>query len=83
MCPFCPHNYGFGFGPIAFWVGAIISILFWVAIIYFIYLLIKKAGWLQKSEDKDKDTALKILEERFAKGEIDQREFEERRKLLK
>lgn len=83
MCPFCPHNFGFGFNQSSFWIGTILSIIFWVAFVCFIYWIIKKAGYLEKPEEKAKNNALKILEERFAKGEIDQKEFEEKRKLLK
>jgi len=44
MCPFCPHNFGFGFGSTTFWIGTILSILFWIALIYFVYWLIRRAG---------------------------------------
>ena len=80
MCPFCPH--GFGFEPQVFWLGAVISIIFWVTFIYFIYWLIKRAGWLEQPEEKGKSNALRILDERFAKGEIDKQEYEERKKEL-
>ncbi|KKQ94300.1 MAG: hypothetical protein UT66_C0012G0033 [candidate division CPR2 bacterium GW2011_GWC1_39_9] len=82
MCPFCPHSYELGFGSQVFWVGAVLSILFWMAIIYFIYWLIKQVGWLEKPEEKGKSNALRILDERFAKGEIDKQEYEERKKEL-
>lgn len=32
---------------------------------------------------RDRDSALQILRERYARGEIDRAEYEERRKLLK
>ncbi|OIP22183.1 hypothetical protein COS74_04950 [bacterium CG06_land_8_20_14_3_00_33_50] len=82
MCPFCPHNFGFGFGSTTFWIGTILSILFWIALIYFVYWLIRRAGWLQRSEEKSKNRAIQILNERFAKGEIDRKEYEERKKEL-
>ncbi|HBG81598.1 TPA: hypothetical protein DDW69_02030 [candidate division CPR2 bacterium] len=82
MCPFCPHNFGLGFGQTAFWVGTVLSILFWSAFIYFIYWLIKRAGWLERPEARGRENALRILDERFAKGEIDKKEYEERKRDL-
>ena len=60
------------------------SILFWVLIIVGVVFITK---WvLERSRDKkegagrNKETALDILEKRYAKGEIDQERFEQIRK---
>lgn len=78
-----PHaGMGFGFG------GWILMILFWVLLIAAIALLIK---WLisprsgsdsEPASERRSNRALDILRERYARGEIDHEEFEERRRRL-
>jgi len=71
------NMFGWGFG------GGIMMILFWVAIIFFIVWVVREIG---DKKDSDKTSSLKsaldILKERYAKGEIDKKEFEEKKKDL-
>lgn len=71
-------GYGLGFG----WI---LTLLFWVLVIWLIYTLIKHVSG--KGDDglnlKDQeDSAMKILKDRYAKGEINKEEFDQKKKDL-
>jgi len=76
----CGMGYGMG------WFGPIIMIIFWAALILGIVALIR---WLFVSTRhpghgpaQREDAALELLRKRYARGEIDREEFEQKRKDL-
>lgn len=78
-----PGMMGWGYGG---WVMGIINIIFWVVVIIGIFYLIKYLSFASKQsgqQTKGTDSALDILRERFAKGDINKEEFEEKKKILK
>ena len=75
-CPGCDYSgYWFGFLPIP--LGMLITIF--VLIFLFIWALRMMPGGRHRRRGP---SALDTLDERFARGEIDRAEYEERRKLL-
>lgn len=76
-----PGMMGWGMG----WLMPIIMVAFWIAVIVGIVFLIR---WLVVSTGAggrrvtSEDSALEILKRRYARGEIEKEEFEEKRKSL-
>jgi putative membrane protein len=72
---------GWGMG----WFGGIFMIIFWililVALVFFIKWLVQSTGRGQTGPAAG-NRALEILKERYARGEIDTAEFEEKKKVL-
>jgi putative membrane protein len=60
--------------------------LFWILIIFVIVLLIRAARGNSSSNEQranqQRETPLEILEKRYARGEIDEEEFQRRKKEL-
>lgn len=74
MWPFHEHMYGWG--P---W-GIIVMLVFWLLVIAGAVALIRY--WMNGRREPGERTSLRILEERYARGEISREEFIEKRKDL-
>lgn len=76
-------HWGWGMG----WFGGIFMIVFWILVIIGMVFLIR---WLVQStrggapphSRTESSRAIDILKERYARGEIDKQEFEEKKKDL-
>lgn len=78
-------NWGDGFGHMMWgggfgMVGGLMMLLFWGAIIALIVFAIR--GFSAGSGSSSKSDAAEILRERYAKGEIDDEEYERRKAKL-
>ncbi len=61
-------------------IGIVHMLLFWGLIILAIAALVKwRSGTSRTSEHSRDRTALEILQERYARGEIDREEYEQKR----
>ena len=80
------HWYGYNgyepFGGSFTFLGPILMVLFWVAVIVLIVYLVRGDLWVSHKLKQGNKTAIDILKERYAKGEIDKKEFEEIKKDL-
>lgn len=72
-----------GYGWDGGWLGWVGMVIWWVVIIWLVVAAIR---WFSARTDSGSmshgKSALEILKERYAKGEIDKKEYEERRKAL-
>ncbi len=76
-----------GWGMGGGWLGFILMIVFWVAVIAGVAVFIR---WLVRSGESSGrdgrtpsgDSALDILRKRYARGEIDGEEFQQRKRAL-
>jgi putative membrane protein len=73
-------------GGLIFIIGAIVSLAFQVAItalgVVVAWRWLHRPGGLAASTNQRQKNAFEILDERFARGEIDPQEYEERREQL-
>lgn len=79
-----PFDGGVG---IMFLVVGLINLVFWIGVIVAVvlgvrWLIRQNAGDRYQGEPRGEDTALELLRQRFARGEIDAAEFEERKRTL-
>jgi putative membrane protein len=78
-------NWGWGWGWGHMIYGPLMMIVFWGGLIVVIVLAVRWLGGSashRHNEPSNRNNALDILKERFARGEIDKEEFEERKRLL-
>ena len=73
-------GYG-GYGAHWGWVGPIMMALFWIAIIVGIVFLVRYFVRQGRQSGKE-DSALEILRQRYARGEVSKEEYEEKRRDL-
>lgn len=77
MNPYYYHGWGMDFG----YGGIFMMIFLFLLFILVIWLLLRRGGgW---GGGYDNDSALKILNERYAKGDINKEEYEQKKKDLK
>ncbi|MBI4776501.1 MAG: SHOCT domain-containing protein [Deltaproteobacteria bacterium] len=67
------------------WFGSILMFALWIGLFAVVFFLVKK--WIQTSQKGSPDlphrpSAMDILKERYARGEIDKEEFEEKKRVL-
>lgn len=62
-------------------IGWIWMVVFWGLIIWAVFAIIGRLGG-GKGSETNRSSAMSILEERFARGEIDREQFEEMKKTL-
>jgi putative membrane protein len=75
--------HGYWGGPMGFgWMGGIFMLIFWAIIIIGIVWLVRYIVGSRTCFTEHPDTPLEILKKRYAKGEIDKKEFEEKKKDL-
>lgn len=72
-------NWGWG------WLGMAPMLLFWLLLIVGLVALVRYlwSGGGSSREGGTEDAALNLLRERFARGEIDADEFEQRKRILR
>ncbi len=74
-----------GSGGLGFGLGWLRMIIFWALIIWLIVIIVRKLigqGGCECGKHKHGADAMNILKERYAKGEINKEEFEEKKKDL-
>ena len=71
---------GYGYGMMSGGYS-ILGLIFWILVLIGLVLLIKYL-WEGGAAKREHESALEILKKRYAKGEINKEEFEEKKKDL-
>jgi putative membrane protein len=77
-----PHMWGGEWGWGGMFLGPVFGLLFIAALAIAIVLVVPALGGGKAARGGAARSALDILDERFARGEIDEKEYEERRRVL-
>jgi putative membrane protein len=64
------------------WIGMLAMVFWWVAVVIGLVALVRWLAPRERNMRDDEKSPMEILKERYAKGEIDRREFEEKKKDL-
>ncbi|WP_082140441.1 SHOCT domain-containing protein [Halomonas sp. PR-M31] len=73
------HMNGYGWGHMLF--GGFMMVLFWGGLIALVIWLLRGLGRRDAGVQRQ-PSALDLLQERYARGEIDEQEYEERKRVL-
>lgn len=68
------------------WIGMIIGVIIFVAAIVVLIVILLRPKRMDHYGDNSRgnqDNSMRILDERFAKGEIDEEEYKKRKEILK
>ncbi len=63
-------------------IGAVHMLLFWALIVLAIVALVRYLSRTSSTDDKPDKSPIDVLKERYARGEIDKQEFEEKKRDL-
>ena len=74
------HMMDWGWGPMMF--GGLMMVVFWVGVIVLVVLAVRWIGGRSADRTPPSVSALDILDERFARGEIDKDDYEDRKLVL-
>lgn len=68
------------------WIGMIIGLIIFIAAIIVLIVILLRPKHTDQYRDhsrESQDNSIRILDERFAKGEIDEEEYKKRKEILK
>jgi putative membrane protein len=89
MCPGCGDWFGGGWGGWGGWlIGGLLMLLFWGGVIALAFFAIRavsrsgRQGEGQEPSSRDGESALEILQKRYARGEISREEYLEMKRDL-
>jgi len=80
-CGFGPYGF-FGYGMFGYFIGVVFITLLFIFVVYIIYKSVHK---VTSKENKTKNTQkeiLKILNEKLAKGEINEKEYLRKKEII-